>query len=119
VLFRSGGGRVASRVVRLNDLTFHEWTGKQPGVTVVAVTAAWCAQSRELEPIMEAVGTKFSGKARLASIDFDESTEFAKTFEITGVPSVMIFRQGKVVDVLRACSQALTERVEEFVQRAV
>jgi len=110
---------VASRVVRLNDLTFNDWTSKQSGVTVVAVGASWCAQSRELEPIMEAVGTKFSGKARLASIDFDESTEFVKTFEVTGVPSVMIFRQGKVVDVLRACSSAVTGQVEEFVQRAV
>lgn len=110
---------MASRVVRLNDLTFNDWTSKQSGVTVVAVGASWCAQSRGLEPIMEAVGTKFSGKARLAAIDFDESTEFVKTFEVTGVPSVMIFRQGKVIDVLRACSSAATGQVEEFVQRAI
>lgn len=111
---------MASRVVRLNDLTFNDWTAKQPGVTVVAVQAAWCAQSRELEPLMEAAGGKFPGKARLATIDYDESTEFVKTFQVTGVPSVMIFRQGKVIDVLRACSSALqAETVDEFIQRAV
>ena len=110
---------MTSRIVHLNDLTFDDWAARQPGVTIIAVGTAECAQSQELRPVLEHLGAKYAGKARLATVDFDESTAFVQNFNVTGVPEVMVLSQGKVIDVLARCSQLQSETIDNLVSRAI
>lgn len=108
-----------SRIVHLNDLTFDDWAARQPGVTIITVGAAACAQSRELRPILEHLGAKYAGQARFGTVDFEESTEFVANFNVTGVPELIVLSDGRVMEVLARCSQLESATIDNLISRAI
>ena len=63
---------------------------------IVDFWAEWCAPCRMLGPILEGVVEELQGKVSLAKVNVDENRELAVTYQISAVPSVKIFRDGKV-----------------------
>ena len=67
-------------------------------VVFVDCMAVWCAPCKALSPIMEELQEKYEGKGlRVVKIDTDQNREFSSTYQITGVPSVIVFADGKKV----------------------
>ena len=89
--------------VRLNDSTFADWTERRVPYTLVLVRSAACAQSRELEPMLDSIAGDYGGKMRLATIDADESPETLRKHKVDGVPTVLLFRDGKQVARMASC----------------
>ena len=59
--------------------------------------ATWCGPCKMLGPVLESVAEEFKGKARVVKVDIDESQELAGQFGITAVPTLLVFRGGKIV----------------------
>lgn len=60
--------------------------------------AAWCNPCRALTPILKKLETNYQGKFKLATIDTEENPEITEQYNITGIPNVLFFYQGKIKD---------------------
>lgn len=60
--------------------------------------AAWCGPCRMLGPVIEELSTDFEGKAIVGKVDVDNNQEIAAEFGIRSIPTVLIFKNGELVD---------------------
>jgi len=87
------------------------------GVTLVDFSAAWCGPCRAMAPIIEEVAQHFQNKAVIAQIDIDAEQKTAAEYQVTSIPTVILFKDGKEVNRLVGLRDA--EGVIEFVQSAL
>ncbi|VBB46897.1 Thioredoxin [uncultured Paludibacter sp.] len=59
--------------------------------------ATWCGPCKAVSPIVEAVGKEVQGKARVLKVDVDKNQQIAAALQIRAVPTLAIFKNGKVV----------------------
>ncbi len=83
----------------LTDANFTA-TVEQSGVTLVDFWAPWCMPCRMVEPIIKRVAKQYEGKATVARMNVDENPQTAARFHISSIPTVAVFRDGKVVNTL-------------------
>lgn len=83
----------------VNTGNFRGAVEEDKGVVVVDFFATWCGPCKMLAPVFESVSEEISD-AKFVKVDIDESLELAQKFGISTVPTMMIFKDGKVVDKL-------------------
>lgn len=83
-------------IVKVDDSNFTETTSK--GVVLVDFYADWCGPCRMLSPIIEALATEMDGKLLVAKLDVDHAQKVTATFQITSVPTMILFKNGKEVN---------------------
>ena len=98
-----------AKPVRLNDATFPDWAERRVPFTLVLVRSAACAQSLELEPVLEEFGKTAGGKVRVATLDIDESPDTARKQKVEGVPTVLLLRDGRQVATLAGCRVSVSD----------
>lgn len=68
------------------------------GVTLVDFYADWCGPCRMLAPVLEKVAKDVKGKATVAKLDIDRAQGIASSFQVTSIPTLILFEGGKEVD---------------------
>ena len=81
-------------VKELNQSEFEEATSSKE-VVVVDFYANWCGPCKMLKPILEEVSTE---GITVYSVNVDENKELAQQFQISSIPAVILFKDGKQVD---------------------
>ena len=66
-------------------------------VTVVDFSATWCGPCRMMAPILEDISDKYKGKYFFYQVDIDSAEELAGAFNITVVPTIVIYYEGKEI----------------------
>ncbi|MDK2563609.1 thioredoxin [Romboutsia sedimentorum] len=69
-------------------------------VTVVDFFATWCGPCKMLAPVFEELGNEMKEKANFFKVNIDKSLEIAQQYGINTVPTMLVFKNGKVVDKL-------------------
>ena len=77
-------------------MTFQEIIN-QDRPTLVDVFATWCGPCKTMHPIIEEVKTAIGQQANVIKIDIDQAESFAATYRIQAVPTLMIFKAGKLL----------------------
>ena len=67
-------------------------------LTVVDFYATWCGPCRKLSPILEEVETELSDRVNFAKIDTDDNIDSAKEYQVSGLPTLLVFKNGEVVE---------------------
>lgn len=67
-------------------------------VAVIDFSATWCGPCRMLAPVLEKISEELAGKANFYNVDVDDDSALAAGFGISSVPTVLILKNGKVVD---------------------
>ncbi len=62
--------------------------------------ATWCGPCRAIAPIVEQLGADYAGRAKIAKVDVDANPRLASQFGISSIPTVMVFKDGRVVEQL-------------------
>ena len=71
--------------------------GVSQGVVLVDFYADWCNPCRMLAPVVEELAQEMSGKMVVAKVDTDQSVNVAAKFEVTSIPTLILFKDGEVV----------------------
>jgi thioredoxin 1 len=83
---------MGAATIELNGGTFKEAIDKG-GIVLVDWWAPWCGPCRSFAPIYEEAASKHP-EITFAKINTDENQELAQAFEIRGIPTLMVFREG-------------------------
>lgn len=68
------------------------------GVAVVDFNATWCGPCKMLAPVLEELSAEMEGKASFYAMDVDDNPEIAAQYNISSIPYVAVFKDGKLVD---------------------
>lgn len=60
--------------------------------------AAWCGPCRAIAPLLERMAPQFAGQAKIVKVDVDDNPQIAARYGIRGIPTLLVFKGGKVVD---------------------
>ncbi|MCB9252865.1 MAG: thioredoxin [Flavobacteriales bacterium] len=65
--------------------------------TLVDFYAEWCGPCKTMKPILEDLKTRIGNKARIIKVDVDRNSEIASKLQIQGVPTLVLYKNGKIV----------------------
>lgn len=65
---------------------------------LVDFTAVWCGPCKMLEPILKELADQWVDKMRILKVDVDQNPELAMQYNVMGVPTLMLFQDGKVLE---------------------
>jgi thioredoxin len=83
---------------------------------VVDFYATWCGPCKRLAPMLDELAGQFSGRIKFVKVNVDESPELSRRFQIEGIPTLLFFKDGKLVDrsVGLPSADALKSRLESL-----
>ncbi len=80
-------------IKKLTEDTFD--AGVKTGVVLVDFYADWCGPCRMLAPVLAQVAEEMKGKASVVKVDIDEALKVTEKLQITSVPTLILFKDGK------------------------
>jgi thioredoxin 1 len=88
------------RILILGEDDFDERITALEGPILVDFWAAWCAPCKAIAPVLEQYAEEMAGRVHIAKIDIDANGDLANRFGIRSIPTLIVFKNGKVVDQL-------------------
>lgn len=91
---------MAGNVIELTDANFDEEVLKSSMPVLVDFWAPWCGPCRQITPSVEALSTEYAGKIKIGKLNTDEQVDTAAKFGIRSIPTLLVFKDGAVVNQL-------------------
>ena len=85
-----------SKITNISDSVFENAISK--GLTLVDFWAPWCGPCLVIAPILEEVAKDLKEKLNIAKLNVDDNPETPPKFGVQGIPTMILFKDGKVVD---------------------
>jgi thioredoxin len=86
--------------------SFEEMLSGSEVPVLVDFYADWCGPCQMMTPILEQVNLQLKDKLRIVKIDTEKYTELASQYQISALPTLVLFKQGKPVDKIEGVMQA-------------
>jgi thioredoxin 1 len=104
----------STNVQQVTDSNFDQLMGAGKPV-FVDFWAPWCGPCRLIGPIVEELAPNYQGKAVIGKMNVDENPNVAMKFGVTSIPTLMMFKEGKLVD--RAVGAMPKAELQKFIDR--
>jgi thioredoxin 1 len=92
-------GTAFNKPVEMTDATFKEMIQNHP-LVVVDCWAPWCGPCRMVAPIIEELSRDYAGKILFGKLNVDENREVSKQYDIMSIPTLLVFKNGKLVETI-------------------
>ena len=85
-------------VVDAGDSDFAEIADRATLPVLVDIWAPWCGPCRMVTPVLEQLATEMAGRLKLVKVNADEAPELSRRFEAQAIPTLLLLKQGRVID---------------------
>jgi thioredoxin 1 len=108
---------MAGAVKEINESQFEQEVTKSEIPVLVDFWAPWCGPCKMLGPILEEVAAANDSRLKIVKVNVDENPDLAQRFEVMGIPSMFLFKNGEVIDSFTGAmsKQALTEKIDKYI----
>jgi thioredoxin 1 len=86
------------KVQELTDASFESEVLKSSVPVLVDFWAPWCGPCRMIAPMVEELAGEYAGSVKVTKINIDDSPGAAQSYNVSSIPTLMIFKGGEVVD---------------------
>ena len=103
-----------SKPINITDDTFEREVLQTTGRPVlVDCWAPWCGPCRMIAPVLDQLAAESNGTYRIVKLNVDENPQVSSRFQISSIPTMLIFKDGKLIDRLVGAQpkQAIAERL--------
>jgi len=101
-------------VVILEDGTFDQEVLKSDIPVLVDFWAVWCGPCKAIAPVVDQIAQEYQGKVKVGKMDIDRHQVVAQKYNIRSIPTLLVFKGGRVVDtVIGADRTRLLESVKK------
>ncbi len=84
--------------VIITEANFEQEVLKSEGTVLVDFWAPWCGPCKMLLPVVEELAKEYDGKVKVGKVNTDENMSLSSQFQITSIPCLIIFKDGKPVN---------------------
>lgn len=91
-------GNIMGNVIDVNDEKFEQEVVNSSVPVLVDFWATWCGPCRKLGPVVEELSESYEGKVKFVKVNIEENLNTAKTYSISGLPSLLVFKEGEAVE---------------------
>ena len=82
----------------VSDLTFQDDVINATVPVLVDFWAEWCGPCKMIAPFLEVVAKHYAGRVKIVKVDVDQSSDTAAKFGVRGIPNLILFKDGEVID---------------------
>jgi len=84
--------------IKISDESFDEEVIKKGKPILVDFWAEWCGPCKQIGPILEEISEEYKEKITIGKLDVDKNPEIAGKFQIRGIPTMLYFNNGELID---------------------
>ena len=108
---------MSDKIVTLTTSNFDDETKKADAPILVDFWAEWCGPCRMVAPVLEKLAEQYDGRARVGKVNVDEQGALASKFGIQSIPTLLLFKEGRVVEQLIGATtqDALAKLIDKHV----
>lgn len=85
-------------VTYISESSFQDEVLNSPIPVMVDFTAVWCGPCKMVDPIIKQLADEWNGKVKVFKCDADQNQNILMNYGIMGIPTIMLFKDGKVVE---------------------
>ena len=110
----------SENVKQLTDADFDAEVLKSDVPTLVDFWAVWCGPCKQIAPMVDAIANDYKGRLKVAKLDIDSNQITAQQYSVKSIPTLLIFKGGRVVSQLIGAMprKKLEDEVKKHVQPA-
>jgi thioredoxin 1 len=106
---------VAKNIIELNESNFAKEVENK--IILVDFFAEWCGPCRMLSPVIEEVASEMEDKSFVGKVDIDKEINLASKYQVTSVPTLILFKNGKEIDRMVGLKDA--KALKKFIEKAL
>ena len=103
-------------IEEITDNNFSQSVLESKQLVIVDFWAQWCGPCRKLTPVLEQIQNEFKNEIKVIKVDADKNINTAREYGISSLPSVLIFKDGEVKEIMAGMMQksAIISNIKKY-----
>jgi thioredoxin 1 len=109
--------KLSEKVIHVSDDSFQEIVLNSDKPVLVDFWASWCGPCLALTPVIDDLAEEYSDKIKICKLNVDENQKTAMQYGIKGIPTILIFKNGKVAE--QSVGLVPKEQLKELIDKVI